>query len=255
HRRHRDQFGEVHELLQRQELLGDPLLAHQVGLGDDAQHRGAAGDPGQLLGDEPVTRTDLLVRRHAEADDVHFRPRLVDQVVEPPAEQGARPVQPGRVHDDQLRVRAVHDAADGVPGGLGFAGGDRHLRTDQTVRQRRLAAVRSPDEAGETGAVDVLGAGHHTIVTSSAVSRAPGVRGVLAHWTTTPTTSPLALDRSTGALLPKSRTAATEALPTWSASVHTAAASSPSAPLATAAAMAACSAVSCSDGNVTLHAA
>ena len=51
------------------------------------------------------------------------------QVVEPLAEQRARPVQAGGVDQDQLRVGPVHDAADDGPGGLRPRGGDRDLAT------------------------------------------------------------------------------------------------------------------------------
>src|SRR5699024_11261893 len=37
-------------------------------------------------------------------------------------------------------------------GGLRPAGGDRHLLADQRVGQRRLAGVRAPDHADESGA-------------------------------------------------------------------------------------------------------
>ena len=103
--------------LRRQQLLGDLLAVDQVGLGDDGDHRGLL-TAAELLGDEPVARADLLVGGHAEADDVDLGQVVAHQVVEPLAEQRARPVQAGRVDEDQLRVGPVHDAADRVPGGL-----------------------------------------------------------------------------------------------------------------------------------------
>src|SRR6185295_7322669 len=53
---------------------------------------------------------------------------------------------------DDLEVLAVHDAADGVPGGLRPIRRDRHLGTDQGVGQRRLAGVGPADETHEAGA-------------------------------------------------------------------------------------------------------
>ena len=49
------------------------------------------------------------------------------QVVEPLAEQRARPVQAGGVDQDQLGVRPVHDAAHHGAGGLRLVGGDHDL--------------------------------------------------------------------------------------------------------------------------------
>ena len=59
-----------------------------------------------------------------------------------------------------------HDPAHGVPGGLGFAGGDRDLLPDEGVGERRLPGVGAPHEAGESGSVH--GLSHHR--------RLPGTR-------------------------------------------------------------------------------
>src|SRR5699024_9074310 len=67
-------------------------------------------------------------------------------------------------------VRAVHDAADGVPGGLRPAGGDRHLLADQRVGQRRLAGVRAPDHADEPGAEVLRWAGGGRLVLAVGVA-------------------------------------------------------------------------------------
>ena len=93
---------------------------------------------------------DLLVRRHAEHDDVDLSQRRPHDVVEAFAEQRARLVQARSVDHDQLRVGAMHDAAHGMPGGLRPVAGDRDLLPDERVEQRRLARVRSPDHAGES---------------------------------------------------------------------------------------------------------
>ena len=110
-----------------------------------------AATDAQLAGDELVAAADRDVRRHAEADHVDLGPGLPDHVVEPAAEQRARLVQARGVDHDQLRVRAVQDAPDGVPGGLRPAGRDRDLGADQRVGERRLAGVGPPDEAREPG--------------------------------------------------------------------------------------------------------
>ena len=89
----------------------------------------------------------------AEADHVDLGPGGAHDVVEPLAEQRARLVQAGGVDQDELRVRAVHDAAHGVPGRLRPVGGDRHLLADQSVREGGLARVGAAHEAGEAGPV------------------------------------------------------------------------------------------------------
>ena len=73
--------------------------------------------------------------------------RGLDEVVEPLAEQRARPVQARGVDQDQLGVGAVHDAADDGAGGLRLARGDHDLAADERVGQRGLAGVGPPDEA------------------------------------------------------------------------------------------------------------
>src|SRR5207248_5136734 len=108
-------------------------------------------EPGDLPGDEPVAPADLLVRGDAQADHVDLAPGVPHEVVEPLPEQRARPVQTGRVDEDELRVRPVQYPADHVPGGLRLGRGDRDLLPDQRVGQRRLAGVRPADETGEPG--------------------------------------------------------------------------------------------------------
>ncbi len=134
------------------QLLGEPLGVDQVGLGDDGDLGGLL-DLGEFLDDELVAGAELLVGGQAEADHVDLGPGAADQVVEALAEQGARLVQAGGVDQHQLGVRAVHDAADGVPGGLRAVGGDRDLRPHQSVGQGRLARVGPADETREAGAV------------------------------------------------------------------------------------------------------
>ncbi len=123
------------EAADREELLGDLLPGHQIRLGDDRHDRRLAGAL-QRAGDEPVAGPDGLVCRDAEADDVDLGQGGADQAVQALAEQGARPVQARRVHNDQLCVGAVHDAPDGPAGGLRPAAGDRHLGSDQGVHER-----------------------------------------------------------------------------------------------------------------------
>ena len=141
------------------QLGGDPVGSHQVGLGQHRQHRGVR-QPGQLPGDEAVPRPDLGVGGQQQRDHVDLGPGLADHGVQPLAEQRPGPVQAGRVDQDQLGVRPGENAAQGVPGGLRPAAGDGHLRADQRVGEGGLARVRPADEAGEAGA----GGRHRTIL-------------------------------------------------------------------------------------------
>ena len=85
-------------------------------------------------------------------------PRVgADDAVESLAEQGARTVDAGGVHDDQLAGWRVDDAADGVARRLRLRRGDRDLLADEGVGESRLADVGTADEGGETGAVGLGG--------------------------------------------------------------------------------------------------
>ena len=83
-------------------------------------------------GSRPVSETTIRYSRHLALPG-----------------QRARPVQAGRVHNDELRVRSMHDAADDASSGLWPARRDRHLRADERVGERRLSRVGTADEAGE----------------------------------------------------------------------------------------------------------
>ena len=68
------------------------------------------------------------------------------------AQQRARAVVSRGVHEHQLVVIPVHDAADVVARRLRTARGDRDLAPDQRVRQGRLANVGAPDDRHEASA-------------------------------------------------------------------------------------------------------
>src|SRR5262245_60358961 len=60
-------------------------------------------------------------------------------------------MQAGCVDEHDLEVVAVHNAADGVAGGLRTVRRDRHLRADQCIHQRRLPRVWTANETHEAG--------------------------------------------------------------------------------------------------------
>src|SRR4249920_1732152 len=88
-----------------------------------------------------ITSTKPQTTRHAVRGVIN-RPDAQLVVVD-------TPVQPRRVDDDELRVRPVDNPADRMPGRLGFRTGDCDLATNERVRQRGLAGVRSAHEAAE----------------------------------------------------------------------------------------------------------
>jgi GNAT superfamily N-acetyltransferase len=141
----------VAQLADRQELFRRLLGGCLVRFRDDCHFR-CLLDRFELVRHIAIAGTDAVGRRHAEADDVHLGERGPHQAVQALAEQGARLVQPGRVHQDKLRVGPVHDAAYDPPGGLRTVAGDRHLRADEGVREGGLADVRPAGEAGKSGA-------------------------------------------------------------------------------------------------------
>ena len=135
----------------------DPLGGGEVGLGGD-RDLGGAPDLGQLLDEEPVAGTDLLVRREADPDHVDLGPRRPHQVVEPLARaasaagaaRGCRPGSAGRRAGCTMPRTTVR-----VVCGLSEVIDD--LRADQRVGQRRLAGVGPADEAGEPAPEPLVG--------------------------------------------------------------------------------------------------
>jgi hypothetical protein len=111
--------GEVSELADRDQLLGQPGPVHQVNLGYHGDHPRL--ETGDFAADETVAAPDLLVRGDAQSDDVDLAPGLPDEVVEALAQQRARTVQAGRVDEDELCVGPVQHAPDHVAGRLRLA--------------------------------------------------------------------------------------------------------------------------------------
>ena len=150
-RRHRDDVGELAELRHREQLLGDRAACDAVSVlvtiaTTGARSRASSAAMNRSPGptrwsagtQKPTTSTSASV--------------AADDVVEPLAEQGPRPVQPRRVDEDELGVGAGQHAAHRVPGRLRLVAGDDDLAADERVGQRGLAGVGSPDEAAEAGA-------------------------------------------------------------------------------------------------------
>ena len=131
-------------------MLHNALARYGIALGRHRDDR--ALDAAQLACDELVAGTDALVGGQAEKHDVDLGEGLAHHVVESLTQQRARAVVSGGVHEYQLVVVPVHDAANVVARRLGTARGDRDLAPDQRVRQGRLADVGAPDDRDEAGA-------------------------------------------------------------------------------------------------------
>ena len=146
----RDDRGPV--LAQRidlQQTLRDLVTAGRIHLGHDRDLL-RARIPVEGRGDPPVPRPDLLVRRNAEADDIDVAQHLLHEVVQALTEQRARLVDSRGVHDDELPLRAVDDAADSATRRLRLLARDRDLLADEGVRERRFPDVGAADEGHET---------------------------------------------------------------------------------------------------------
>ena len=98
-----------------------------------------------------IAGADFFVGRKAEPDSVNLGQGVGHEVVEPLAQQRARPVQAGRIDQDQLCVLAVDDTADRVAGGLRLGRCDGHLLPHQRIRQRGLTRVGPANEDRESG--------------------------------------------------------------------------------------------------------
>ena len=121
-----------------------------VDLGDDDDGP-SSGRPRGSVRRSTGPQADVLVGGDAQPDDVDVGYVSQNQIVEALAQQRARPVQSGCIDQHDLEVLAVHDAADGVPGGLRALGGDGDLAAHQCVGQRRLTGVGPTDQADESG--------------------------------------------------------------------------------------------------------
>ena len=136
------------ERLNSQQLLTQLLRAHSVSLRHNSNHRLIARRH-QLRRNVTVTRTNLLIRRNAEAQHIHLREGACHQVVQTLTQQSAGAVNTRGVHQNQLVLVLVHNTADRVAGRLRTVRGDSHLLTDHSVRQSRLTRIRAAHQRRE----------------------------------------------------------------------------------------------------------
>ena len=67
----------------RQQLMGQPFGADQVGLGDDGHRPGSSGQVGDLARQVLIARADMLVRGKTHRDHIDLGPGSVHQIVQP----------------------------------------------------------------------------------------------------------------------------------------------------------------------------
>ena len=79
-----------------------PLFADQIGLGGQGHQLRTTRQLRELRDYVTVPRTDPLIARQADTNDVDLGPRLTDQCVEPFSQQGAGTVQSWCVDQNHL---------------------------------------------------------------------------------------------------------------------------------------------------------
>ena len=145
--------------MQGQKLGAYLVLAGLIQLGDDADDRGLWRDAAHVFQDPAVTRANLFIGRDGQADNVHIGIGIFHYLVEALAQKGAWAVQTWRIHDDNLGIIAVHQAANGVAGGLRLVSGNRNLLPHQGISQRGLAGIRAANKGHEAGTESFRGIG------------------------------------------------------------------------------------------------
>ena len=136
------------ECLNSQQLLTQLLRAHSVSLRHNRDDRLIARRH-QLRRNVTVTRTDLLIRRNAEAQHIHLRKGARHQVVQTLTQQSAGAVNTRGVHQNQLVLVLVHNTANRVAGRLRTVRGDSHLLANHSVRQSGLTGVGAAHQRRE----------------------------------------------------------------------------------------------------------
>ena len=112
---------------------------HAIALCRHRNH--GASHRAQLASNELVSRSDALIRRHAEDHAINFGQGLANHVIEALTQQSARTVVSGCINQYQLVVFAVDDPADVVACRFGAARGDGDLMANKSVGQRRLSDI------------------------------------------------------------------------------------------------------------------
>jgi hypothetical protein len=95
-------------------------------------------------GDEAVAGPDPLACGEYEEDRLDLLERGVHRLLHPLGERVERPLEAGKVSQDELVVVAVVDSEDAPPGRLGLVRDDRDLAAAKRIHERRLADVRPP---------------------------------------------------------------------------------------------------------------
>ena len=116
-------------------------LVHGVDLIDEQYRRSAA--LAQALDERFLLRSDCRHRLNHQQHRVHIRDTLAHDLNHVVAKAGARLMEARSVHQDKLRIPAVHDRGYAVAGGLRLVGNYGYLFADECVRKRGFADVRA----------------------------------------------------------------------------------------------------------------
>ena len=127
------------QLFNSQKVFKHAFARHAIALCRHRNH--GASHRAQLASNELVSRSDALIRRHAEDHAINFGQGLANHVIEALTQQSARTVVSGRINQYQLVVFAVDDPANVVTCRFGAARGDGDLMTNKSVGQRRLSDI------------------------------------------------------------------------------------------------------------------
>src|SRR4029453_19085705 len=122
-------------------MLCHPLRRSEIGFGRDRYQAWFSRQRSKLTDQVSIARADPLVGWKTHSHHVYLRPGGPDDIVEALAQQGSWLVQTWSVDQDELGIRPMHDAADGVPRGLRLCRGDDDLLADQRIGQRGFAGI------------------------------------------------------------------------------------------------------------------
>ena len=115
-------------------MFHQALSTHQIALRRNSNNR--TTNVLQFAGNELVARTNTLVSRQTEDDDINFRERLANHVIQAFAQKRSRTMISGGINQNQLALFTVDDATNIVTRRFRTTRCDRNLLADERVCQR-----------------------------------------------------------------------------------------------------------------------
>ena len=125
------------------------VLLHSINLVDYQNHR----FPGlaQLLQQRLLLGAQVCNGFHHQKDGVHLGHRLPGDIHHVIAQLGPGLMKPGGIHKNKLSFAPVYNAADAVPGGLGFVRYNGHLFPHQPVGQGGFSHIGAACDGDHCG--------------------------------------------------------------------------------------------------------